>query len=141
MKHLWDYGVNDRMPEREWCPSAQQLRQYAEASGDFNPIHLDEDYARKAGLGGVIAHGMLTMAQVGAMLTDWLAMEGELKNFDVRFQGMVRIGERLKCSGYIKDKDGNDLICDLKVTSEEGEKKLAGSAVVSLKTEDSKTAI
>lgn len=130
MKHLSHYQVDDRIPERHWCPSDQQLRDYAEASGDFNPIHLDEAYARRAGLGGVIAHGMLTMAQVGAMLTDWMGEGGNLKSFDVRFQGMVRLGEQIKCSGIIKGKDANTVECDVLVTNDKGEKKLTGSAVV-----------
>ncbi|MCL6477558.1 MAG: MaoC family dehydratase N-terminal domain-containing protein, partial [Peptococcaceae bacterium] len=67
MKHLWDYQVNDPLPVREWYPDVLQLRQFAEASGDFNPVHIDVAYARRAGLDGVVAQGMLTMAQLGAM--------------------------------------------------------------------------
>jgi len=52
--------------------TVEQIRQYAEASGDRNPIHLDETFARSAGLPGVIAHGMLTMAFANQMVTDWL---------------------------------------------------------------------
>src|SRR5207253_3519181 len=52
--------------------TVEQIRQYADASGDRNPIHLDEAFARSAGLPGAIAHGMLTMAFANQMVTDWL---------------------------------------------------------------------
>lgn len=131
MKHLWDYLVNDSLPIREWCPSDLQLRQYAEISGDFNPIHLDDVYARRAGFDGVIAQGMLTMAQLGAMLTDWMSEEGTLKNFEVRFKNMVRVGERIVFFGSIKDVQANAVSCDLIATKANGEVVLTGSAVVS----------
>jgi acyl dehydratase len=133
MKHLWDYQVNDRLPVRVWYPCDLQLRQYAEVSGDFNPIHLDDAYARAVGLDGVIAHGMLTMAQVGAMLTDWMGAEGTIRSFEARFETMVRAGERIVCSGYIKDMCSNALICDLMVINANGKKVLSGSAVVAVK--------
>lgn len=132
MKHLWDYLVNDRLPGREWSPEPLQLRQYAEVSGDFNPIFLDDAYARAAGLEGVISQGMLTMTQVGAMLTNWLGDEGTLMSFEARFEKMVRAGERIVCSGYVKEKCANALICDLAVVNTDGEKVLSGAAVVTI---------
>lgn len=133
MKQLWDYQVNDPLPVREWYPTQLQLRQYAEASGDFNPIHLDDAYARRAGLDSVIAHGMLTMAQMGALLTDWLGEKGTLKSFEVRFETIVRVGERLVFSGYIKDILSNAVVCDLMAANAKGEKVLTGSAVVTFR--------
>jgi len=130
MKHLWDYQVNDSLPIREWCPTDLQIRQYAEASGDFNPIHLDEVFARKAGLDGIIAHGMLTMAQLEALLTDWMGEEGTLKSFEVRFKNMVHVGEQIIFSGCIKNSLSNAVKCDLMVTKATGEEVLTGSAVV-----------
>lgn len=132
MKHLWDYQVHDLLPVREWYPSDLQLRQYAEASGDFNPIHLDDAYARGAGFDGVIAHGMLTMAQMGAMLTDWIGAEGTLKSFAGRFEDVVGVGEKIVCSGLIKDIWLDTLSCDLLATKANGEKVFSGSAVVKL---------
>ncbi len=133
MKHLWDYQVNEPLLSREWNPVEMQLRQYAEASGDFNPIHLDDAYAQKAGFDGVIVHGRLTMAQLGAMLTDWMSEEGTLKSFEVRFKDVVHAGERIVFSGYIKDKMSNAIICELIVNTDDGEEVLAGSAVVTFK--------
>jgi acyl dehydratase len=79
------------------------LARYADASGDFNPIHLDESYARAQGLDGVIAHGMLTMAYVGRMLTDFARDDADLVEFGVRFRAMVRPGDTIICEGTVTD--------------------------------------
>ncbi|MEW6425437.1 MAG: MaoC/PaaZ C-terminal domain-containing protein [Bacillota bacterium] len=134
MKHLWDYRVNDPLPVREWRPDILQFRQFAEVSGNFNPVHLDDAYARRAGLEGAVAQGVLTMAQLGAMLTDWMGEEGTLKSLEVRFEKMVRAGERILCSGYIKDTSLNALICEIMVVNDRAEKVLSGSAVVTFNT-------
>lgn len=77
-----------------------QLVMYSGASGDFNPIHTVDEFAKEVGLGGVIAHGMLTMAFVGQLLTEWVKEEGELQSFGVRFLNMVRPGDVI--SSYAK---------------------------------------
>ena len=69
--------------------------QYAGASGDFNPLHTDEVYAsRAAGYPGVFAHGMLTMAMAGRVLTDWVGVEA-LTAFGARFKAQVWPGDTL----------------------------------------------
>lgn len=133
MKGLFDYQVSDRLPIREWVPSDLQVRRYAEASGDFNPIHLDDDYARQAGLEGVIVHGMLTMAQMAAMLTDWIGEEGGISKFNVRFEQIVRPGDKIMCSGSIKVRSENTLVCDLEASNYKKERVLSGLAHVTLK--------
>ncbi|HZK84803.1 MAG TPA: MaoC family dehydratase [Desulfosporosinus sp.] len=132
MKRLLDYQVLDRLPIRIWTPNHIQVRQYAEASGDFNPIHLDDNYARQAGLGGVIVHGMLTMAQMAAMLTDWIGKEGGLSNIEVRFEKMVRPGDTISCSGLIRRRSKNALECDLEAYNHKDEKVLSGLAHISI---------
>ncbi|MHB8074185.1 MaoC family dehydratase [Desulfosporosinus fructosivorans] len=131
MKSLSNYKVSDRLPIREWVPSNVQIRQYAEASGDFNPIHLDDNYARQAGLGGMIAHGMLTMAQMAAMLTDWIGKEGRISKLDVRFVQVVRPGDKITFGGSIKACSGNILVCDIEALNDRGDIVLAGSAFIS----------
>src|SRR5205807_7122596 len=86
--------------------TVEQIRQYAEASGDRNPIHLDETFARSAGLPGVIAHGMLTMAFANQMVTDWLGDRSLLRRLQGRFAGMVVPGDDVTCSGTVASKDG-----------------------------------
>ena len=68
---------------------------YAQASGDFNPIHLDDAAARSVGLDGVIAHGMLSLALATRMLTAWAGSPTSLRSIRVRFSGMVKPGDRL----------------------------------------------
>jgi acyl dehydratase len=133
MKKLADYQVNDKLPQQIWYPSQLQLRQYAEASGDFNPIHLDERYAKQVGLEGVIAHGMLIMAQLGALLTNWLKDQASIDRFEVRFKSMVRLGEPIICSGYVKEKLHNGCICCIMATNGKGEEVLSGSAEIKLR--------
>ena len=67
-----DVQVGDDLPALVKGPIQQiQLTRYAGASGDFNPIHQDDEFARAAGMGGVFAHGMLSMGFVAQALTDW----------------------------------------------------------------------
>src|SRR5438445_7075611 len=104
----------------------EQIRRYAEASGDRNPIHLDEAFARSAGLPGVIAHGMLTMAFANQLVTDWLGDRSWLKRLQGRFAGMVLPGDELTCSGSVASKqdDSRRVVINLVVTNQRGEKVL-----------------
>jgi len=104
--------------------TVEQIRQYAEASGDRNPIHLDETFARSAGLPGVIAHGMLTMAFANQMITDWLGDRTLLKRLQGRFAGMVLPGDDVTCSGSVasKDSETRHVTINLVVTNQRGEK-------------------
>lgn len=132
MKKLVEYEQGEKIPERRWVANPLQFRQYAEVSGDFNPIHLDDHYARQLGLKGVIAHGMLTMTQLGVMLTDWVGQEGLITRFEVRFEGMVYGGQEITFSGVVRGKEKTALVCDLQAVNEEGERVLSGWAEISL---------
>ncbi len=132
------------MAHRQWNPgdgigplvkpsvSRTQLVMYAGASGDFNPIHTVDEFAQKVGLDGVIAHGMLTMAFVGQLLTDLLGSEGELHKFGVRFTGMVRPGDVITCEGrvveVIQEEKMQTALCDVWAVTQNGEKVLNGQA-------------
>ena len=96
------------------------LVKYSGASGDFNPIHTVESFAIAAGLGGVIAHGMLTMAYVGQMLTDFAGMDADLVDFRVRFRAMVRPGDTIVCRGVVTEirEDDSGLLATLQVSAE-----------------------
>ena len=104
--------------------TVEQIRRYAEASGDRNPIHLDETFARSAGLPGVIAHGMLTMAFANQLVTDWLGDRGLLKSLQGRFAGMVLPGDDVTCSASVASKDDETrrVVINLVVTNQRGEK-------------------
>ena len=96
----------------------EKINLYAEASGDFNPIHVDESFARKTPLGGTIAHGMLNLAYVSEMMTsafgrNWLA-EGKLR---ARFKDPARPGDTLTISGKIDCVEQKDDVSCLLYTS------------------------
>jgi acyl dehydratase len=75
---------------------------YAGASGDFNPIHIDEDFARAVGLPGRILHGLYTMAQVARALTDAGGGPGSLRRLSVQFRGMGVPGSELTVTGSVQ---------------------------------------
>lgn len=110
-----------------------QLVRYAGASGDFNPIHTVVPVGEEAGLGGVIAHGMLVMGFAGQALAQWFPRQN-LRHFKVRFSKMTRPGEQLTISGEITEEveqNGERLLTgELKVKNETGEVKLSGKFVV-----------
>ena len=94
-----DWRVGDGLEERALPPiNRDQLGRYAEASGDPNPIHLSDEAAEAAGLPGVIAHGMLTVATMGLLFSPYLE-HGHVKTFRSRFSGMVFLDDVLRVGG------------------------------------------
>ena len=80
-----DLSVGDALPPLTLHVTRAQLVRYAGAAGDFNAIHWNPRVAREVGLPDVIAHGMLTMASAGRVVTDWVGDPGRLRQFEVRF--------------------------------------------------------
>jgi acyl dehydratase len=131
-----DVKVGDELPPLVKGPIQQiQLTRYAGASGDFNPIHQDDEFARAAGMGGVFAHGMLSMGFVAQAVTDW-AGAGRVRKIGVRFAGLVRLKDTVTCRGRVigtSQKDGVNLVeLDVWAESQKGEKVVTGKATVSL---------
>lgn len=129
-------NVGDTLPPLALPPvSRTTLALFAGASGDHNPIHVDIDFARAAGMPDVFAHGMLSMAWLGRLLTNW-APQRNLREFSVRFNAMTHVGERIVCTGRVADKlerDGERLVrIALETANEAGEVKLSGEALVAL---------
>ena len=77
--------VGTQLPERVFYIDRALLKQYADASGDQNPIHQNEDFAVSVGLPNVIAHGMLTMGLVGQYAADWAGGSAQVKEYSARF--------------------------------------------------------
>src|SRR5215472_831087 len=103
-----DVKVGDELPPLVKGPIQQiQLTRYAGASGDFNPIHQDPEFAKAAGMGDVFAHGMLTMGFVGQALTDW-AGPASVRKFGVRFIALVRLKDVVTCTGRVIAKSSKD---------------------------------
>lgn len=110
------------------------LALYAGASGDHNPIHIDPDFARGAGMPDVFAQGMLAMAYLGHVLTRW-APQSALRDYGVRFHAITHLGDSLVCRGEVVEKhaDGERRV-RIRVTAVDltGEVKLTGDAWVVL---------
>ena len=119
------------MPPLTTAPiSRATLALFAGASGDPNPIHIDIDFAKKAGMDDVFAHGMLVMAYVGRALTDWIP-QSSLKNFGVRFTSITNVRDAITCTGAIVEKDAEQkrIRVEVQATNQDGDVKLAGDAV------------
>jgi len=126
--------VGDALPALELSPiSRTTLALFAGASGDHNPIHIDTDFARKAGMPDVFAHGMLGMAWLGRLLTNW-APQSRLRRFDVRFQGITHLANAISCTGRVMEKRDADRSVRVEVQSsnQHGQTKIAGDAWISL---------
>ena len=96
--------VGDAMPTLELPPiSRTTLALFAGASGDHNPIHIDLDFARKAGMKDVFAHGMLSMAYLARALTQWVP-QSRVLNYGVRFAAITQVADRVQCSGKVVEK-------------------------------------
>jgi acyl dehydratase len=103
---VWNIG--EELDERILPPvDRMRLIKYAGASGDFNPIHLVDEAAEEAGLPGIIAHGMLTVATMGLLFSPYLE-HGYVKNFSSRFSGMVFAGDELRVGGWTSGAETTD---------------------------------
>ena len=117
-------------------PDTRQLVMWAGASGDYNPIHYDKDYAMKQGLPGVIVHGQLAGSFLGQMITYWIGDEGSLEKLSLSYKGKNLPGQRLTCWGMVVKKsveeDKNIVSLRIWVENPAGEKTLTGTASVCL---------
>jgi len=128
--------VGDLLPTLE-LPVVDRttLALFGGASGDHNPVHIDTDFARRAGMPDVFAQGMLGMAWLGRLLTRWTP-QARLRRFDVRFQGITHLGNRITCSGRVVEKfeaDGEKRVrVEIQTANQFGITKIVGDAVVAL---------
>ena len=113
--------VGTILEEKIFYVDRAMLKAYADASGDQNPIHQNEEFALSVGLPNVIAHGMLTMALVGKFVTDWAGGSAAAKEFSGRFVKPVIVPADQKVdltvSGVVSEVDGERIKIDLSATS------------------------
>lgn len=133
---LRDAAVGDSLPALTMPPITRlTLALYCGASGDHNPLHVDQDFAREAGLGDVIAHGMLVMAYLGRTLTAQVPQRA-IRAFDTRFHAMTRLGDAITCTARVIERTESDGAVCLRVAVEardqRGELKAAGEALLDL---------
>ncbi len=114
------WSVGDEFTEKTFTVNRSDLKQYADASGDQNPIHQDEAFAQSVGLPNVIAHGMYTMALAGEAIRNWFGSEKSLTEFSTRFAKPVVVpaGEDvlLTFTGKISAIEGDQVIIDVTAT-------------------------
>jgi len=116
----------------------EAVKAYADASGDQNPLHQDDDFARSVGFPGIIAHGMFTMAHVVKALTDWLGDPAALLRIRVQFRAVVYMDETLVARATVLSVDPGSKQATLSVLAElerDGRRQLAiknSEAVVQL---------
>ena len=128
--------IGDELPALQLAPvNRTTLALFAGASGDHNAIHIDIDYARKAGMADVFAHGMLSMAWLGRLLTQWVDQR-QLREFGVRFTGITHLGHRITCSGKVVEvfEAGGEQRARLEIrtTNQYGDTRIVGDALVAL---------
>lgn len=115
--------------------SRTTLALYAGGSGDHIPLHIDTDYARRAGMPDVFGHGMLTAAWLGRMLTGWVSQD-LIRKLDVRFVGITHLYNEVTCGGRVVEKmeqDGEHLVrVEIQASNQYGDKKVVGEALIAL---------
>ena len=125
------------LPELRKAVTQEQINRYAEASGDFNPIHLDAEFAAASSFGRIVAHGMLVLAFLSEMMTTafgsaWL-QSGQLK---VRFRAPACPGDEVTTFGQVTkltDQEGSrQAVCSVGCRNQQGEELITGEASVGI---------
>lgn len=128
--------VGDELPALAKSPVDRvQLSRYAGASGDFNPVHVDETYAKSIGMPTVYAPGMLVMGFLGQLISDW-ARGAQLRKYSVKFIKIVWPGDTVVCKGRVTDRWGDSgryfAEIDLWAENQKGELVMKGSCMIQL---------
>jgi acyl dehydratase len=113
--------VTEELEPWSWRVTREQIQAYAEASGDRNPIHLDEEFARSVGLPGVIAHGMLGMAQLANYVIRRAGDHRRLRRLRCRFAGMVLPGDEITFGGRVTGREDGIEKLELHAVNQKGE--------------------
>ena len=116
--------------ELKVTPDPYVTVRYAGASGDFNPIHIDEEFAKRVGLPHRILHGMWTMAQLARAHTDAAGDPEKLKRLSVQFRGMGALDQEVVVEGTVRELDGMKAIVDSE--ARQGDTRLIRNAVAEL---------
>ena len=128
-----DIAVGSEITPLVKLPTTRQLVMWAGASGDYNPIHYDKDFAQSRGLPGVIVHGQLVCSFLGQLITDWIGEQGSLRKLTCSYKGMNFPGETLTGKGQVIKKyieAGEHCVeCNIRAENSKGEKTVSGMAI------------
>lgn len=124
------------LPELSFAPiSRSLLALYAGASGDHDPVHIDIDFARAAGLPDVFAHGMLPFGLLARMVTQWCGVE-RLREIGTRFVAITQVHDSITCRGTVIEcfeREGESLArIEVTATTQDGRQTLSGEAIIAL---------
>jgi len=113
-----DLRVGDEIPALARTVTREDVRAYADASGDQNPLHQDDDVARMVGFDGIIAHGMFTMGHLGACVAGWAGDPRNIERLSAQFRAPVFMGEQIVAGGRIRSVDATNrtVVAELWVT-------------------------
>ena len=129
MSTLTELQVGESVKEIQLEPvSRLDLIKYAGASGDFNPIHTIDDEAKKAGLPGIIAHGMWTMGNLAKLFTTYYD-EGFIQDYSIRFKGMVFLNDVITLKATLKENEEQNLRFTVQAVNQQGNEVLKGEVV------------
>jgi acyl dehydratase len=125
-----EFKSAEQIPQLHITPDKYLTSRYAGASGDFNPIHIDEEFARAVGLPGRILHGLWTMAQVARAQTDAAGGPAHLKRLSVQFRGMGVPEQEIVVSGTVREVSDGRAVID--TVAEQGGKQIIRNAEAEL---------
>ena len=133
---IQNFAVGSTLPPLTLAPiNRTTLALFCGASGDHNPIHIDLDFARSAGMPDVFAHGMLSMAYLARLLTVWVDQR-KLRHFSARFTGITHLGDQITCTGKVVEQlevDGEQRVrVEVQTVNQDGEVKILGEAQIAL---------
>ena len=110
-----DVSVGDQAFEVSRVLTREDVKAYADASGDQNPLHQDDEVARAAGFPGIVAHGMYTMGTLASAIVGWAGDVEALVRMKVQFRAPVFMGETIVCGGTVRSLDPDARVATLDV--------------------------
>lgn len=129
MSTLAQLNVGEAIKEIKLDPVSRiDLIKYAGASGDFNPIHTIDEEANKAGLPGIIAHGMWTMGNLAKLFTPYFE-EGFVEDYSIRFKGMVFLNDVITLKATLKEANDKKLRFSVQAVNQNGNEVLKGEVL------------
>ena len=130
MAELGDLEQGDQLPELRVTPDKYLPHRYAGASGDFNPIHIDPEFAKAVGLPGNILHGLYSMAQVARAHTEAAGGPAALRRLSVQFRGLGMPEQEIVVTASVTDADGSRVVTD--TVAAQGENRIIRNAQAEL---------
>ena len=115
MRPAADVSVGEQLPELRRVVTREDVKAYADAGGDRNPLHQDAAFARSVGFDGVIAHGMFTMGHMAACVVAWAGEADAVSHISAQFRATVSMGQEIVAGGRVRAVDPGARIATLEL--------------------------